>query len=192
MSVHPEPRRGTRSSLFVLLLTLLAGPAAAHDLEGTHVLLTFAHDGSFTLDVSNDPNWLKLRLERFSGSFADRVVLFVDGHEIRPRSIEFIAGEAMATHRMRGRVPINAHALRWYYGLVVDPYPLAVRRADGRVVIEEIGGDAWSRTIDLSGQFTRPLMSERAALILVVALVVAPLAIRLRTALHRGRVKVKR
>lgn len=133
-------------------LILPAGPIEAHDLERTQVSIVFAPDGSFVIDVRNDPNWLKLRLESFTGPFADRVVLWVDGHEVRPTSTEYIAGE-LDTHRLRGRVPIDARTLRWYYGLVIDPYPLVVRRADGRVLVEEIGGDAWSSSIDLTGQF---------------------------------------
>jgi hypothetical protein len=164
-------------AMVVVVPVVAAAPVAAHDLERTQVRLTFARDGSFTLDVSNDPNWLKLRLQPFGGNFLDRVVLWVDGREVRPSSIEYIPGEELAIHRMHGRVPIDARTLRWYYGLVVDPYPLAIRRADGRVIVEEIQGDAWSGTIDLSGQFTAPLISERAALIVVVALVMAPLAI---------------
>jgi len=119
--------------------------------ERTQVLLSFARDGSFTLDVSSDPNWLKLRLPRYDGNFIDRVVLFVDGREIRPSSIEFVAptADGLATYRMHGSVPSNARTLRWYFGMVVDPYPLAIRRADGRVVVEEIAGDAWSGPIDL-------------------------------------------
>ena len=58
-------------------------------------------------------------------------------------------------------MPMNAQTLRWFYGLVIDPYPLTIRRADGRVIVEEVQGDAWSRTIDLSGQFHAPLVSER-------------------------------
>src|SRR5688500_1859598 len=79
--------------------------AAAHDLERTQVNLTFANDGSFLLEISNAPAWLLLRLESFAGGavppglsveardarlrqladvFVDRVVLFVDGREIRP------------------------------------------------------------------------------------------------------------
>ena len=179
---------------------LPATPALAHDTERTQVLLALARDGSFTLDVSNDPNWLKLRLDRFGGNFIDRVVLFVDGHEIRPVSIEFIPFDSssltlslskgerlaqggpelgLATHRMRGRFPTDARTLRWYYGMVVDPYPLAIRRPDGRVVVEEIAGDAWSGAVDLSGQFTAPLLSERTALLLIVVLVATPLTIRL-------------
>jgi len=172
-----------------VLVVAPAVPIAAHDLERTQVRLTFARDGSFVLEVSNDPSWLKLRLERFGGNFLDRVVLWVDGHEIRPLSIEYIPGEDLATHRMRGRVPIDARTLRWYYGLVIDPYPLAIRRADGRVIVEEVQGDAWSGTIDLSGEFKAPLISERAALVFVVALVIVPLVIRFGTALPRRRAR---
>lgn len=167
-------------------------PASAHDLERTQVSIAFARDGAFTLDVSNDPAWLKLRLEPFErqpgANFSDRVVLFVDGHEIRPTSVEFIPGDAIATYRMRGRMPLDARRLRWYYGLVVDPYPLMVRRADGRVVVEEIAGDAWSREIDLRGQFQKPIVPERLVLILVIALLGAPLVGRF-TSSNRDRTR---
>jgi len=173
----------------IVFVASAAARASAHDLERTQVLLTFARDGSFVLDVSNDPNWLKLRMEPFTGRgperaalrergavFIDRVVLFVDGHEVRPTSAEFIGGETLATYRLRGRMPIEARTLRWYYGLVIDPYPLTIRRADGRVQVEEIGGDAWSRTIDLSGQFQAPRMLDTLAPIAIVALMLVPLA----------------
>jgi hypothetical protein len=126
----------------------------AHDLERTQVLLTFAADGSFVLDVTNDASWLRDRLESIPGPFADRLVIWVDRREVRPESTELIAGTPLSTHRMRGRVPREARTLRWFYGLVGDPYPLTVRRADGRILVEEIAGNAWSREIDLQGQFT--------------------------------------
>ena len=164
----------------MLSLSLTAVPGA-HDLERTSVVLAFQPDGSFVLDVANDPSWLKLRLESFPGPFPDRVVLWVDGHEIRPASVEFIPGTPMAIHRMRGRMPADARSLRWYYGLVIDPYPLTVRRADGRVIVEEIGGDAWSREIDLAGQYPAPILSSRATAILIAAILLIPLAIRIAT-----------
>jgi hypothetical protein len=147
-------------------------------------VLTFARDGSFVLDVANDPSWLKLRLEPNvfrRDNFIDRIVLFVDGHEIRPASIEYIAGDTLGTYRMRGRMPLDAHTLRWYYGLVVDPYPLTIRRADGRVQVEEIAGDAWSGAIDLSGQFQGPRAIDRLAPFAIVALLLVPLALRFST-----------
>jgi hypothetical protein len=198
----------------IAALLLIAAPVGAHDVERTQALLSFARDGSFTLDVSTDPNWLKLRLQRYDGNFIDRVVLFVDGHEIRPTSIEFLPpfdssltlspspfgfaqgdpervegskgerlargrpADGLATYRMHGRFPTTARTLRWYFGMVVDPYPLAIRRADGRVVVEEIAGDAWSDSIDLTGQFKPPLLSERSVLAVVIGLFCAPLLLR--------------
>jgi hypothetical protein len=139
-------------------------------------------------DVANDPAWLALRLQTIPGPFADRVVFWVDGHEIRPESVELITphagpapGEGLAIHRLRGHVPLDARALRWYYGLVIDPYPLTIRRADGRIVVEEIGGDAWSRTIDLSSQFHAPLVSRNIIGLAIAALLLVPAALRLTT-----------
>jgi hypothetical protein len=181
--VHGRSLRCSRNSesnasrrLRFVLVTFVAAAGArslhAHDLERTQVSLTFARDGSFVLDVANDVNWLKLRLEPFARGrhdlaslgdvFADRVVLFVDGHEVRPTSAELVAPVAhavsasappLATYRLRGRMPAGARTLRWYYGLVIDPYPLALHRADGRTISEVVSGDAWSRTLDISGQF---------------------------------------
>ena len=166
----------------------IAGSGSAHDLERTQVSLTFARDGSFVLDVANDPSWLKLRLEEFPGSFTDRVVLWVDGHEVRPTSVEYVAPRGaqdierpLGTHRLRGRLPVDAHTLRWYYGLVIDPYPLTIRRADGRMIVEEIGGDAWSRTIDVSGQFQSPRVSGTVAGLAVMGLLLVPITIRIAT-----------
>src|SRR6185295_8259626 len=112
------PVRTLRSAVTVAAI-LWQASLAAHDLERTSVVLTFEADGSFVLEVANDPNWLKLRLESFPGPFTDRIVMWVDGREIRPDSLEFVAG-APAIHRMRGRVPTSVRTLRWYYGLVGD------------------------------------------------------------------------
>lgn len=174
----------TRHALLIVLAVALGAPALAHDLERTRVSIAFARDGSFVLDVANDPGWLTLRLEPFHGNFIDRVVLFVDGHEIRPASVEYIAGPQLTTYRLRGRVPIDAQTLRWYYGLVIDPYPLTIRRADGRIQVEEVAGDAWSRTIDLSGQFRAARTVDAFAPIVVIGLLAVPIALRLRSALR--------
>ena len=161
-------------------LIVMGATASAHDLERTQVSIVFARDGSFVADVANDPGWLKLRLESVPGPFADRVVFWVDGREIRPDSVELLAGTP-AVHRMRGRMPMDAHTLRWYYGLVIDPYPLTIRRADGRVIVEEVAGDAWSRTIDLSGQFHAPLLTPNTVAVLLAGVLLVPIALRLLT-----------
>jgi len=181
-------RRHTRVVLPIAILAALhlgQDRATAHDLERTQVAFYFASDGSFVLDVANDPNWLLLRLESFAGGsvppaltpeardarlhelssvFIDRVVLFVDGREIRPASAEFYSARAqnaadalppLATFRLRGRMPAEARTLRWLYGLVIDPYPLTIRRTDGASATEWVHGSDWSGPIDLSGQFRR-------------------------------------
>ena len=187
------------STTFVWLalagVVALGAAASAHDLERTQVSIVFARDGSFVADVANDPGWLALRLESVPGRFADRVVLWVDGHEIRPSSVEYLPPsarpervEGLATYRLRGRMPADAHTLRWYYGLVIDPYPLTIRRADGRVLVEEIGGDAWSRTIDLSGPFHAPLLNEEVVGILLAGLLTVPVFMRFLSR-HRANTK---
>jgi uncharacterized membrane protein len=182
--------RGQRiSATLVFALSIGVAQASAHDLERTLVNLTFNTDGSFVLEIANDPAWLLLRLESFAGGqvpegitpagrdarlhaltsvFIDRLVLFVDGQEIRPTSAQYlparaVAGEALpplAMFRLRGRMPAHARNLRWLYGLVIDPYPLTVRRADGQSMTEWIQGSDWSGTIDLSGQFRRATRLE--------------------------------
>jgi hypothetical protein len=182
----------------VVLLTLalviaLATRMAAHELERTNVTITFTDDGSFVVDVANDPNWLLLRLETFAGgqvppaisssardqrlrelsaTFIDRVVLFVDGHEIRPEGAEYLpprpqtsadALPPLAIYRLRGRMPASAQSLRWLYGLVIDPYPLTIIRADGQRHLEWIEGSNWSGTLDLSKQFRQPTRLDIAA-----------------------------
>jgi hydrogenase/urease accessory protein HupE len=161
-------------------------PLVAHEAERTRVVLTLAADGHFVLEVSNDPLWLLLRLETFAGGsmppnltaaerdrrlaqltdvFADRIVLFVDSHEIRATEVEYHPppaqpDNALARYRLTGAMPRDATRLRWLYGLVADPYPLEVRQPDGSSTVEWIHGTNWSDVIDLSRSFTRPTRAE--------------------------------
>ena len=150
-------------------------------------------DGAFVLEVANDPMWLLLRLETFAGGvvpanvtaeqrdarlaqltsvFADRLVLFVDAHEVRATRVEYVPpprdqgsgigdqGSALASFRLTGAMPRDAARLRWLYGLVGDRYPLEIRQPDGSSAIEWIDGTNWSGVIDLSKSFTRPTRTE--------------------------------
>ena len=175
--------------LVVAILAAAARPGA-HDLERTTVHLLVAADGAFTLRLAHDPSWLLLRMETFAGGSAasttdaaardarlrelapqaiDRVVLFVDGHEVRPVSSEYApppasvpAGEfALASYTLRGQLPASAKTLRWYYGLVADPYPFTVELSDGSSKTEWVQGDAWSTSLALGGPFTRPPLLTR-------------------------------
>lgn len=169
---------------------MCAVPSAAHDLERTQVSLRFSADGAFVLEVANDPNWLLLRLERFAGPvapayrdpqqrdrrlaelatvFIDRVVLFVDGREARPSSAEYVPPRPatasdnlppLAAYRLRGRLPPDARTLRWFYGLVIDPYPMTLRHADGSSLTVWIAGEAWSGGLDLTGRVQAPTRGQ--------------------------------
>ena len=190
------PSRQGRTFAWLAAALALAATALVrgHEAEHTAVSFTFARDGTFVLQVANDPNWLLLRLESFVAMerptpdrapavapgrlsdserdaklralapvFIDRIVIWVDGHEVRPESAEYVPPlpqtgadslPPLAAYRLRGTVAADARVMRWYYGMVADAYPLEVARADGRAQKEWIvAGDAWSRTLDLAGQF---------------------------------------
>jgi hypothetical protein len=175
--------------LLLVLLLLFTRAAIAHEAERTKVTLTLAADGHFDLDVANDPMWLLLRLETFvggtvpanltpeqrdarlaqlTGVFADRIVLFVDSHEVRATTVEYQRPGGgsqepegtLASFHLTGTMPRDATRLRWLYGLVADKYPLDIRKPDGTSTIEWIDGTNWSGVIDLSRTFTRPTRIE--------------------------------
>jgi hypothetical protein len=109
------------------------------------------------------------RLAALAAIMRDRFVIFVDGREVRPEAVVYeppaTPVEADGTpspgrYRMHGRVPPDARLLRWFYGIVADPYPLVIARADGQTYTEWIGGTVWSRPIDLTGQFVPPTRWE--------------------------------
>jgi hypothetical protein len=191
-------------ALTVLAVAALGAAARAHDVERTRVTLTFAEDGAFVLDIVNDPNWLWLRLESFNQSVVpagvtpaardariamlapvliDRVVLWVDGQEVRPDSAEYLPSDTM--FRLRGKMPLAARSLRWLYGSVGDPYPLIVRRADGRTLTEIVEGSNWSGTIDLAGQFKPTRLAGVDHLVLLVGGFAVAVAIRVFTSTRR-------
>jgi hypothetical protein len=178
---------------FFVALLILSATLSAHEAERTRVVLALSADGSFVLDVANDPMWLLLRLETFAGGaappnmsaaardarlaqltsvFADRIVLFVDAHEVRATRVEYVApvgdqgsgsgerGAGLASFHLTGSMPRDATRLRWLYGLVGDRYPLEIRQPDGSSTIEWIDGTNWSDLIDLSTSFTRPTRME--------------------------------
>ena len=200
--------------MLVSVFGLARQAARAHDLERTQVSIAFARDGSFVLDVANDANWLLLRLEPFADSavraatvstarderlralssvFVDRVVLFVDGHEVRPMSVEYVPPRggpaaddrsAIAMYRLRGRVGAGARGLRWFYGLVIDPYPLTVRKANGQSTTRWVAEAAWSAPIDLAGTFQPPrlqMATESLAFAVVLGILLLGLKRRSRT-----------
>lgn len=141
--------------------------------------LRLAHDPSWLLlrmasfaglaDVSPaDAAARDARLRQLAPAAIDRVVLFVEfaddtgaivRHEVRPGASRYDpppdqvpAGEfALAAYTLTGRLPAGARALRWYYGMVADPYPFTLTLPDGSSRTEWVQGDAWSTTLPLGG-----------------------------------------
>lgn len=120
-------------------------------------------------DVALSPAERDVRLAALAPAMRDRFVLFVDGREVRPDTVSYEppatpveadGTPAAGRYRMQGRVPPDARLLRWFYGIVADPYPLVIERADGQIYTEWIGGTVWSRPIDLTGQFVPPTRWE--------------------------------
>lgn len=170
-----------RLAITAILVAIAVASPAGHEAERTRVVLTFLADGRFVLDVANDPLWMLMRLETFAGGtvpanptpeqrdarlaelgsvFADRIVLFVDGHEVRAESVAYVPppaspADSLAKFTLTGHMPRGASNLRWLYGIVADPYPLEIRQADGSSTIEWIHGTNWSGTIDLTRSFPR-------------------------------------
>ena len=171
--------------MVLAVLTATQAPLA-HEAERTRVVLALQADGHFTLEVANDPLWMLMRLETFAGGivppnptathrdsrlaqlgdvFADRMVMFVDGHEVRAESVTYVPPpasppEALASFTLTGHLPRGATTLRWLYGIVADPYPLEIRQADGSSTIEWITGTNWSGIIDLTRSFPPPTRGE--------------------------------
>jgi hypothetical protein len=183
MSAMAAPVRPRRLAAAAgVLLFALGARGGAHDLERTTVHLDVAADGAFTLRLAHDPSWLLLRMESFAGGgqastsdpaardarlaalardAIDRVVLFVDGREVRPVASAYAPPPAavpdgqyaLASYTLRGRLPPSARSLRRYYGMVADPYPFTLTLADGSTRTEWVQGDAWSTALPLGGPF---------------------------------------
>ena len=156
-----SPRRGTRrrrtalpSLALLVTFGLTAGhPLAAHDTENTHVQATFS-DGTYRIDVLNDPGWLWLLLAPGAGSvvpdfeerdrqlrglttrFGNEIRVFFDGVPTDVDRIEYVAPDAHdptapgwgepGMFRLWGTVPPGAERFQFAYSLVVDQYPMTV------------------------------------------------------------------
>ncbi len=118
------------------------------------------------------------RLAALAADAIDRVVLFVEtvdpsgqvtSLEVRPTASEYAPPPAhvpdgqfaLASYTLRGQMPPAARRVRWYYGMVADPYPFTIALADGSTLTEWVQGDAWSTSLPLGGPFTRPTLAAR-------------------------------
>ena len=158
--------------------------------DGTFTL-RLAHDPAWLLlrmesfaggipGEAGTPDARDRRLAALAPDALDRVVLFVEttdaagaavSHEVRPTSSHYASPPAdvptgqfaLAAYMLTGRMPPEARRVRWYYGMVADPYPFTITLADGSTHTEWVQGDAWSTALPLGGPFaTRTLRSRLA------------------------------
>lgn len=148
----------------------------AHD--PAWLLLRMESFAGGTPATPTDPAGRDARLAALAPDAIDRVVLFVETvdaagqatrFEVRPSSSTYTpppaavpAGQfALAAYTLRGQLPPGARSIRWYYGMVADPYPFTITLADGSSRTEWVQGDAWSTALPLGGPFARPPITAR-------------------------------
>ena len=172
-------RRRRRPSIpsWLLATVLLASPAAAHEIENTHVLISFLADDEYRIDVLNDADWLWMqfhpgaaelppvdvrdaRLATLAPTFATGVTLLFDGNQVEPRAVTYLpplerdrsAPMGLAEPglmRLNGTVPPGATTFQLGYDLVVDEYPLTVAPSVGSPVTRWLLAGQLSEAFDI-------------------------------------------
>lgn len=156
----------------LIVLSCTARPASGHELETTHVLVSFTPDGRYLLDVLNDPGWLWLRLAptprtppaheerdreltRWTDRFREEVTVMFDGRRVPIEHVEYvppltndpapIGGHEPGLMRLTGAVPAGAKTFQFAYALAVDRYPLTIQLETEKSVT------FWTTPSELSG-----------------------------------------
>ena len=148
MTVTPR-RRPLRWAAFLVALTTLAAPTAAHELENTHVLIAFLADGGYQIDIMNHADWTWMRmhpdaeglplprardrdLTGLVDRFADGIQVVFDGERVEPAEVVYLppfeetAGtifEEPGVMRLTGTAPDGARTFQFAYELVEEALP---------------------------------------------------------------------
>lgn len=162
---------------WLIAAIFLVRPAAAHEIENTHVLISFLAGDEYRIDVINDPDWLWLqfhpgaaelppvdardaRLTELGSQFAASITLLFDDNPATPPEVTYLpplerdrsAPMGLAEPglmRLSGAVPPGASTFRFGYGLVVDEYPLTVAPAVGSPVTRWLLAGQISEAFDI-------------------------------------------
>ena len=175
----------SRTRLVGVLALVLAGlvwpaPTHAHDIEDTHVLITFLPDGQYQVDILNHADWLWLRLvgtdetlplpdERdrqlssLTREFGESVTVLFDGVLTVVESVEYVP--PLTTQltddvgwtdpglmRLSGAVPPDALTFQFAYDLIDYPYPMTISPPTGDPVTR------WLAASEVSEPFSTVLL----------------------------------
>jgi hydrogenase/urease accessory protein HupE len=136
----------------VAAILLCSAVTHAHEIGTTQVSVMFQEEASYRIEIVTDAAALGEKLQAVSGqtwneeAFRRNVVLAFDGIAVEPE-IDYsvsdvpsdIPGEidSVATIRLRGTVPQNAHQFVWTYPWTFATYSLKVRGAGAETVTTE-------------------------------------------------------
>lgn len=173
-------RRRQRGVALPCLLSclVLSSTAAAHEIENTHVLISFLAENEYRIEVLNDADWLWLqfhpaaaelpsveardaRLAELAPRFAAGIALLFDGSPATPETVTYLpplerdrsAPMGLAEPglmRLSGTAPPGARTFRFGYELVVDEYPLTVAPAIGAPVTRWLLAAQLSEAFDIA------------------------------------------
>ena len=143
-------------SLFALCLVITS---QAHEIENTHVLVSFLPGNTYQVDIINDADWMWMQLhadavelpsvdERdtqlstLATAFSQGVAVVFDGTQVTPSSVAYLpplernrAAPMGLTEpgvmRISGAVPSGATTFQFGYDRVIDEYPITVAPAVG-------------------------------------------------------------
>ena len=160
--------------LFVLWLSIAP---EAHEIENTHVLVSFLPGDTYQVDIINDADWMWMQLhadatelpsvdERdaqlstLATAFMNGVTVMFDGIQVMPLSVAYLPPlERNRTvpmglaepgiMRISGSVPRGATTFQFGYNRVVDEYPITVAPAVGDPVTRWLLAAQISEAFDL-------------------------------------------
>ena len=160
-----------------MLAVWLSTATGAHEIENTHVLVSFLPDDTYQVDVINDADWMWMQLNpnglelppvddrdaqlsTLATTFTDGVTVVFDGAPVTPSTVAYLppiernrsAPMGLAepgVMRLSGPVPSAATTFQFGYDRVVDEYPMTVAPAVGEPVTRWLLAAQLSETFEL-------------------------------------------
>ena len=157
----------------------------SHEIENTHVLVSFLSTSLYQIDIVNDADWMWLQLHpdvvelpsvndrdaqlsRLANLFATGVTVIFDGKELTPTTVSYLPplerdraspmGLAEpGVMRLSGTIPNEAITFQFSYNRVVDEYPITVAPVVGNPITRWLLASQFSEPFEIGSltQLTR-------------------------------------